>query len=231
MLRIIINLSKINILSENRIIEKFLAFILPIIILGFTDSIMPSLINILFCILMINILEIPFRIYIRFIRGVSLFIIMGMIPLFLDGQIAQAVVIIFRSISSISSIFLFSTTTPLDYIFYELYKFSFLKEFSEIARTMIRFLIIIEDEYRRIRYAMESRLGFSKNSEKIKNYAKLLGVLFINSMAKWKDMEDSLKSRGYRGELKFSNIEKKKSKRFLAGSIVYDLLLIMILKG
>ncbi|MDO5707254.1 MAG: CbiQ family ECF transporter T component [Andreesenia angusta] len=232
MLRIIINLSKINILSENRIKEKLLVFILPIIILGFTESIIPSLMNILFCIFMINRLEIPFKIYRRFIRGVSLFIIMGMIPLLLDGQMNKALTIIFRSISSVSSIFLFSTTTPLEYIFYEFHKINFLKEFSEIARTMIRFLIMIEDEYRRIRYAMESRLGFSKNSEKIKNYAKLLGVLFINSMMKWKDIENSLISRGYRGELKFSEIEKRESTKLLITGFLYNsLLLIIILKG
>ncbi len=224
-----------NVLSQYKISEKLAVFILPIIILGFNQQyIVPSLINMIFCLIMVKILEIPFKIYIRFIRGVSLFIIIGMIPLFIDGQTAKAVVVIFRSISSVSSVFLFSTTTPAEYIFYELHKIEFLKEFSEIARTMLRFLIIIEDEFRRIKYAMESRLGFSRNSEKLKNYAKLLGVLFLNCMNKWKEMEESLLSRGYRGELNFSSIVKRSSKRLKLIGAAYNLLLagvIIFMKG
>lgn len=230
MLRTIINLSKINVLSDIKIFEKALLFLFPIIILGFNQKLItPSIINILFSLIMMKALKIPLKIYYRFIRGIFIFLTIGMIPIALDNQLDKVIVIIFRSISSISLIFLFSTTTPLEYIFYELNKKEFLVEFSEIARTMLRLLIIVEDEFKRINYAMNSRLGLIKFKNKLRNYAKILGILFLNCLNKFEQIEESLKSRGYNGKIYFSYSERKRSKKIIVLGIVYNLFLYMVI--
>ncbi len=229
MLRIIISLSKINKISQNRISEKLLVFLLPIIILGMsTKTIIPSLINIVFCLICIKKLEIPFTIYRRFVKGISLFVIMGGIPIIFIDSLNLAVMTSLRSFSSATSVFLLSTTTPMDSIFYELNRYSFFKEFSEIGRSMLRFIILMEDEFLRIKNAMDSRFGFANRKTRLKNFARVLALLLINMMKRWEEMENSLISRGYRGSLNFTFSEKKKSRKLIVIGVTHNLFLILI---
>lgn len=230
MLRIIISLSKVNKISQNRISEKLMVFLLPIILLGInTKSIIPSLINLVFCIICIKKLEIPFTIYGRFVRGISLFVIMGSIPIAFLDSVNTAVVVGCRSISTTSSVFLLSTTTPMDSIFNQLNKYEFLKDFSEIGRSMLRFIILMEDEFLRIKNAMDSRMGFANRKNRLKNFARVLALLLINMMKRWEEMENSLISRGYRGRLNFIEEEKNKSGKLVALGFTYNIFLAIII--
>lgn len=230
MLRDIISLSSINKLSENRLLEKLTAFLLPIILLSASrSSAVPALVNAVVFIILVYRLEIPFKTLFSFMKGISLFVIMGAVPIALDRGLDEAAILAARSLSSTMSIFVFSTTTPMEQVLYAVQKSSHLKEVAELARTILRFLILVEDEFKRIKKAMESRLGFLGFRNGFRSTAKILAVLLINLLKRWDEIEDSLKSRGYRGELHFIKREDKYSNKILALGILYNLFLIVMI--
>lgn len=229
MLRLLLSLSKTNRLTNIHPIEKVVLFLIPLIIMGFVEnSYWIILFNLGIVIMYHIVLKSPKTIILKFTSGILIFTIFTSISMIFDQDINYIIVLILKSITGSLYIVLFTMTTPIDDIFYIGSKYNVTRDISDIAKSMIRYLILIEDEFSLIKAAMKSRGGFDTTEGKIKNGAKVMGVLFVNTMRRWRDISDSVNSRGYTGKTVYLKQNFNFSKKRLALELIYIAFLIII---
>lgn len=226
MLRLLLSLSKTNRLTKIHPIEKIILFLSPLIIIGtIKNSWKIILIQLGIVILLHIILKSPKTIILKFTSGILIFTTFTSISMIFDQSISYIIVLILKSLTGSLYILLFSMTTPIDDVFYIGSKYRATKDLSDIAKSMIRYLILIEDEFFIIKSAMRSRGGFDTVEGKIKNGAKVMGVLFVNTMKRWRDISDAVNSRGYSGKTVY--IDKKFN--FSTKRVIFECIYIMFL--
>lgn len=229
MLRDIAAISKISRISDYSPVSKMIAFLLPPLILSFDrNGLASSLVNLGVTLLIIRSLEIPLKIYTRFLKGISFFLILGSIPIILESGYYDGIVLVVRGISSAGSIYMFSATTPVDDLFYCLSRFKPVREVAEIGKSMMRFIITVEDEFKRTKNAMDSRLGFYGWKNRMVNTPKVAGAVFRGILRDWRETEQSLKSRGYAGKTVFLDRDYSPSKNIVLSGTIYNLAIILI---
>lgn len=232
MLRLLLSLSKTNRLKNIHPIEKIILFLFPLIIIGFIkNSYWIILIQLGTVISFHIILKSPKTIVLKFTSGILIFTTFTSISMIFDQSISYIIVLILRSITGSLYTLLFSMTTPIDDVFYIGSKYKATKDLSDIAKSMIRYLILIEDEFFIIKSAMKARGGFDTVEGKIKNSAKVMGILFVNTMRRWRDISDAVNSRGYSGKTVY--LEKKfdfSIKRIVLECIYIMFLILIVLK-
>jgi cobalt/nickel transport system permease protein len=230
LLRDIVAISRASRISDRSPISKLIAFLLPPIILSFDRTgIASSLVNLGVSLLIIRRLGISFKVYVRFLKGISLFLLMGSVLVSIESGAYSGLLLMARGVSSAGSIYLFAATTPLEDLFNLMGRSSITREIAEIGKSMLRFMIVVEDEFRKTKTAMESRLGLIGWKSSVLNSGKVAGAVFRGILRDWRDIEDSLKSRGYRGKPVF--LERRYSPSigiFFAGTI-YNLGIIFII--
>ncbi len=203
MFREIIALSKTSNEALKHPLEKIILCIIPIIALGFSKSFIPLIINIIFFIGMNLIKKHSYKIVLKFSLGTALFASISAITFVFDYGIAYTLLIILKAFSAGLCIAYLSLTTPMDDILNMLHKIDALKEVCDIAKNMERFIILLEDEYVIMINSVKSRNGFANFNLKVKNMGKIAGLLFINTMKRWRDIKDAINTRCYRGELAY----------------------------
>lgn len=126
----------------------------------------------------------------------------------------------------------FSLTTPIDDSLHVFSKFNCLKDICDIAKTMERFLIVIDDERHIIYNSIKSRGGFDGFKLKIVNTGKMAGLLFVNTMNRWQNIKEAIESRGYRGYMPYldKNFDFSRIRFFLINTYLLSLILIIYMK-
>lgn len=229
MLRLLLSLSKTNRITDIHPIEKVILFLIPLIVMGFVEnSCWIILFNLAVVILCHIVLKSPKTIILKFTSGILIFTLFTSISMIFDQDINYIIVLILKSITGSLYIVLFTITTPIDDVFYIGSKYNVTREISDIAKSMIRYLILIEDEFSLIKSAMKARGGFDTTEGKIKNGAKVMGVLFVNTMRRWKEISDSVNSRGYTGKTVYLEKHFNFSKKRLILELIYMVFLIII---
>lgn len=229
MLRLLLSLSKTNRLSKVHPIEKIMLFLIPLIIVGSVkSSYWIILMNIGIVITFHIILKSPKTIVLKFTSGILIFTTFTSISMIFDQEIRYIIVLILKSISGSMYILLFTMTTPIDDVFYLGSKYNVTRDLSDIAKSMIRYLILVEDEFSLIKGAMKSRGGFETTKGKIKNGAKVMGVLFVNTMKRWQNISDAVNSRGYSGKTVYLDKDFDFSRKRFAFECIYIVFLILI---
>lgn len=230
MLRILMNYAKVNRLSKIHPIEKTILFLLPIVIIGFVkESILIISLNILIMIMIHVLIKSPKTIILKFTSGILIFSIFTSISLVFDQGLEYIIILIFKSISGSLCILLFTITTPIEDVLYFGAKHNWLSDIYDIAKNMIRFLILIEDEYLLLLNAVKSRHGFDTLTLRIKNSAKVMGILFINTMRRWKELKEAIDSRGYTGKTVYLERKFDFSMLRLVLEISYNIILVVLI--
>lgn len=203
MVKLIISLAKLNKISHYHPVEKLMISIIPIIIIGFCNTTFPIIANILVFLILHVICENNKKVVTKYILAVAAFTSFSSITLVFDYGIEYILIIFLRGLSSGLCLSFLAITTPIDDILFMLSKNSWLKDMCDIAKTMERFLIVIYDEYYILYKSMKSRGGFQGVKNTIINTGKMAGLLFLNTMKRWKDIKESIASRGYRGYIPY----------------------------
>lgn len=228
MLKLIMALARRSKLVYIHPLEKACLAIIPIIIMGFVKNPIIIIINIL----MFTILHIKTNnnlgIVRKFSLEIALFSAFSSITFVFDYGWSFVLVIILRSISAGLCLSFFSLTTPIDQIFYVLSKRKSLRDICDIAKSMERFLIVINEEYNIMYNSMKSRGGFDSFSLKIKSTGKLAALLFVNTMERWKNIKEGIYSRGYKGYMPYIYKEFNFSISRFTLIIIYNLILITL---
>lgn len=221
MLRLIMALSRTSRIAYVHPVEKVLLSILPIIIMGFTYRSIPIIINIIIFILLHVLCKNNRNVVIKFALEIAVFAAISSITFVLDYGISYCGVIILKSLSAGLCLSFFVLTTPIDDVLGIMAKNKWLKDICDIAKTMERFLVIINDEYSILYNSIRSRGGFDNFKLKIRNTGKMAGLLFVNTMHRWSSIKDGIDSRGYRGYIPYLREEFNFSYLRMASVCIY----------
>lgn len=229
MLRNILAYSKVSNLAQRHPMEKILLCIGTIITLGFSTKCYPLIINIGFFLILHILCKNPMGIVKGFIKATLLFAIFSSITFIFDYGIYKTILIILKAVSGGIVVSFLALTTPTDHLFYLGSKVSFLREICDIGKSMERFLIIIDDEFRQLNKAMITRGGFGSFKDKVRDSGTLGGLLFVNTMYKWREIKAGINSRCYKGTLHYAEINFDLSYKRLAFIAIYIVILIILI--
>jgi cobalt/nickel transport system permease protein len=202
-LRLISILAKNSKIVHIHPMEKILLAVMPIILMGFSKSIYPLVLNILLFAMLHIACRNPFKIVWKFTLAAAIFAGISSITLIFDYGWYYCAMLVLRTFSSGICLSYLALSTPMDDILYLCSKNTYLKDISDIAKSMERFIMLIEDEYVVLYNAIKSRNGFSSFSLKIRNTGKMAGLLFINTMKRWQDIKNAINTRCYRGDMSY----------------------------
>ncbi|MBC2397773.1 cobalt ECF transporter T component CbiQ [Clostridium tetanomorphum] len=220
-------LSRRNKLTNVHPIEKILLAVMPIIVMGFVKNPIIIIGNILFFVLLHIKIRNNMKIVVKFALEIAGFAAFSSITFVFDYGWKYAGIIVLKSLSAGLCLSFFSLTTPIDQVLYLLSKNKWLKDICDIAKSMERFLVIINEEYNIMYSAMKSRGGFDNFSLKIKSTGKMAALLFVNTMTRWESIKEGINSRCYRGYMPYLDTTFDFSKGRFALIFFYDIILIL----
>lgn len=221
MLKLIMALSRINKISKIHPVEKILLSIFPIIVIGFCQRAIPIIGNIIVFIILHLICENNKKIVVKFTLGITIFAAISSITFIFDYGLNYSVIILLKSLSAGLCLSFFSLTTAIDDVLLILSKNNYLRDICDIAKSMERFILLIDEEWRILYNSIKSRGGFDGVKLKIENTGKMTGLLFINTMHRWKNIKDGIDSRGYKGYMPYLNKDFNFSYLRFGGICIY----------
>lgn len=229
MLKLIMALSKRSKLTCRHPIEKVIISIMPIIVIGFTKNPIIIVGNIIFFVIMHKIAENNMRIVLKFASHIAAFAAFSSITFVFDYGIGYVGIILLKSLSAGLCLSFLSLTTPIDQLLYLVSRNEHLKDMCDIAKSMERFLVVINEEYNIMYLSMKSRGGFGGFSSKIKDTGKLAALLFVNTMERWKSIKEGINSRCYMGYMPYFGEDFILSKKNISLACLYNVFLIILI--
>ena len=167
------------------------------------------------------------KIVLKFTSHIAVFAAFSSLTFVFDYGIKYVGIILLKSLSAGLCLSFLSLTTPIDQILYLISKNQHLKDMCDIAKSMERFLVLINEEYNIMYLSMKSRGGFGTFSSKIKDTGKLAALLFVNTMERWKSIKEGINSRCYIGYMPYLGEDFILSKKNLILACSYNLFLII----
>ena len=150
-----------------------------------------------------------------------------------DVGINWAILLTFRIITSLTSIVILSSTSPMQQIVASLRRLKMPKDLAMILSIMVRFLFMFIDELAAIRRSQKSR-NFHINSKltpykwRVKQVGYTIAMMFVKSYEQGERVYKSMISRGFSDESDLYNEKKKLEKSDYAYIIILIILIISI---
>ncbi|SFB05934.1 CbiQ family ECF transporter T component [Clostridium frigidicarnis] len=218
--------------SKGKIIhplEKLILIAIALVFNGYTKNINFLILNIILFSFLSYRLRNPIKIVFKFMCIAILFFVMSSITLIFTYSIHEISIIFLRVLSGSIIISYLSLTTPLDDIIYVFYKIPIFKDLSDIAKSMERFLILIEDDFQITYKAIKSRGGFNGFKRGISDFGTMCGVVLKNLFHKWRDIDLGLNNRCYTGNISYIGIDFNLSKIRIGLIAIYFILSIIVI--
>ena len=133
-----------------------------------------------------------------------------------------------KTISTVSSLYFLSLTTPMVDLMAVLYKLKMPKILVEIMGLTYRFIFILIEALDNMFTAQSSRLGYTSKVSWYRSMAILVSSLFLKSYKRCDDMYIALESRGYYGQLNVLQEPFGKEKHWYFVIFAINVLLIII---
>ena len=229
MLREIAVYAKANKYANVHPVEKMLLCILPILIMGFVESLGVIIINITCFIAMHYIAKTPYQKVLRMISGILVFYLISSVVLVFDRGIYFAILMILRGLSASLCLAFFIFTTPFDWLLHYFSKFEGLRDLCDISKAAERYFILLEEEGDQIVMAMKSRGGFNGIKGRVNDVIRVMILSFHNSMERWQVSREVLASRSYRGRHYYGLPPYSYDKGRTIGIIAYNCILLIII--
>lgn len=180
--------------------------------------------NIIFFICLHIIFKNPFTNVSKFIFYLTAFYIITGAAFLIEGEISTFKIIALRGAANSIVITFLIFTTPMDDILLVISKVKFISEIVDIAKLMERYVILLEEELELMIKSAKSRGGFDTPRKTIRTSSTIAAMLFINTFNRWKEIKDSINSRGYTGKIYYSKIEYNNSIIFM---LIFGTLIIL----
>ena len=126
-----------------------------------------------------------------------------------------------KAMAAVSALFMMTLSTPSGEIISVLRKVHVPKLFVELMNMIYRYIFVITETYRKMHDSAESRLGYVDYRTSLKSFSGTASNLLVVSLKKANAYYDALVSRGYDGELRFLEREKKMDSEQTTLGIVY----------
>lgn len=210
--------------NELRNVNSSLKFSLAIFFMLFALIVNLSIVSIfitfLIAFLLFFVARIPYNFYLKFISipfGFSLITCIFLAFFFGTGSVifdtgilgivvredalALAITTFFRTLACFSALGFLSLTTPVAEILNDLKKLKIPKIFIEIALLVYNIIFVFLDQINIMTNAQKTRMGYNGLKNSYRSLALLITNLFFKSLEKSEQLQRSLDSRGYTGEL------------------------------
>lgn len=119
-------------------------------------------------------------------------------------------------------------STPSNEIISVLRKLHVPKLIIELMYLIYRFIFILLNVYKQMKQSAEARLGYCDFKRSYYTFGNIVSNMLILSLKKADAYYDAMEARGYDGELRFLEEDKKISKIQIAGAMVYIFILILL---
>ncbi len=116
--------------------------------------------------------------------------------------------LILKVFGAVSTMITLTLSTPATEIVSVLGKLKVPKLIVELMYMIYRYIFVMSDTYRKMKYSAESRLGFVDYKTSLKTFASIAGNIFVVTLKRAGDYYNALESRCYEGELLF--LEEKR---------------------
>ncbi|MBS4535472.1 cobalt ECF transporter T component CbiQ [Clostridium sp. D2Q-14] len=158
--------------------------------------------------------------YIKILSIPMLFLILGIVPVFIslskdsnnfifvvniwdiyigitEEGINSSQILLLRALSSVSCTFFLILTTPMNDLIYVLKKHKLPNIVIEMMVLIYRFIFILLDETINIIVAQKLKLGYMDIRKSYKSISALIASLFIRVMNRYESLQYSLDARGF----------------------------------
>ena len=126
-----------------------------------------------------------------------------------------------KAMAAVSALFMMTLSTPSGEIISVLRKVHVPKLFVELMNMISRYIFVITETYKKMHDSAESRLGYVDYRTSLRSFSGTASNLLVVSLKKANAYYDALVSRGYDGELRFLEREKKMDSEQITLGIVY----------
>lgn len=214
--------------TESRIasvhpLQKAALFLLPVVLLSFSkESIIPAAYALAATLIMHISFRSPLFLVVKLAAGMLVFSLLTSLAMLYDFGAWFVAVLVLKNVAGMLSILLFSLHTPMDDLLCSLSRCGLLRDMCDIAKSTLRFLVLIEDELQMMTLAAKSRSGFGSFKRNISTTGKIAGLLFVNTMERWKDIKCATDSRCYRGVIPYAQKNFQFSIALLLLAAVYN---------
>ena len=140
-----------------------------------------------------------------------------------DADLLRMVNLMAKAMAAVSALFMMTLSTPSGEIISVMRKVHMPKLFVELMNMIYRYIFVIMETNRKMHDSAESRLGYVDYRTSVKSFTGTASNLLVVSLKKANAYYDALVSRGYDGELRFLEKEKKLDKEQAVLGIVYIL--------
>ncbi len=114
--------------------------------------------------------------------------------------IDPALHLFFRSLGCLVCTYFYALTVPFQQIIFVMKKCHFPLVLIEITMLMYRFIFILIEEAMLIYHAQEIRFGYHGIKNGYRSFGMLAQMLFVRSMARYKELSSSLEVKCFQGE-------------------------------
>ena len=145
-----------------------------------------------------------------------------------DADLLRMVNLMAKAMAAVSALFMMKLSTPSGEIISVMRKVHMPKLFVELMNMIYRYIFVIMETNRKMHDSAESRLGYVDYRTSIKSFSGTASNLLVVSLKKANAYYDALVSRGYDGELRFLEREKKLDREQIVLGVVYILCIALL---
>lgn len=187
--------------------EKLMFVLCPVIATNFFESPIPLIINTVVFLILHIYFKTPKSKVIKLLAELIGFYSLSSFIFVIDGNIKAFLITTAKGFANSMALTFLIFTTPMDDFLYFLSKVGFLKEIADIAKTMERFILLIEDELNMMIVSATCRGGFDGFQNKVRSSAKIAALLLVNSLNRWKSIDEAITSRCFSGKIPYTKKE------------------------
>ncbi len=140
-----------------------------------------------------------------------------------DADLLRMINLMAKAMAAVSALFMMTLSTPSGEIISVMRKIHMPKLFVELMNMIYRYIFVIMETNRKMHDSAESRLGYVDYRTSVKSFSGTASNLLVVSLKKANAYYDALVSRGYDGELRFLEKEKKLDREQIVLGSVYIL--------
>ena len=140
-----------------------------------------------------------------------------------DADLLRMVNLMAKAMAAVSALYMMTLSTPSGEIISVMRKIHMPKLFVELMNMIYRYIFVIRETNRKMHDSAEARLGYVDYRTSVKSFSGTASNLLVVSLKKANAYYDALVSRGYDGELRFLEKEKKLDREQIVLGSVYIL--------
>lgn len=126
-----------------------------------------------------------------------------------DADLLRMANLMAKAMGAVSALFMMTLSTPSGEIISVMRKAHIPKLFVELMNMVYRYIFVIMETNRKMHDSAESRLGYVDYKTSVKSFSGTASNLLVVSLKKANAYYDALVARGYDGDLRFLEKEKK----------------------